>query len=269
MPEMPDLALEHKTRPAGSLQVPAPELSAPVSFEQSLVCNPAVQQLQQLSPGPGSLCQHQLRFSCSWQLAGAELFINVSISSVPSTRYPRAPALLADESFQLFIKILRGHVQAMFVYTPPSWHPVLCSVPPSSPGSSGRSQASGSSWGGSFPAPPWQPSPAASPRNWLWQGRKRPQTFPETFPASLPFGVCPPSHSQTHTELERGQLHALGIQTQGASPGTLPEGTCWASRNSQCPSGNSQLPLASLLGVEGVMDTAQDSSGTGAAPGKG
>lgn len=81
-------------------------------------------------------------------------------------------------------------------------------------------------WGASFTGlllPPAAGSaPRASRRNWLLSvcamlapaGRGL-----ETFPASLPFGVCPhpprcPSHSQIYTRLEPGQFHALGIKTQ-------------------------------------------------------
>lgn len=126
--------------------------------------------------------------------------------TIPSTRYPSASALLVDESFQLFIKILRGHVQGMFVYTPPSWHPVLFSTTPSQPGEvSGEGRAKASS-AGSFihgPSPPFSfslPSSVAVQLHSLPPGIHRSPLFVtlasagrglETFPASLPFGVCP------------------------------------------------------------------------------
>lgn len=55
-------------------------------------------------------------------------------------------------------------------------------------GGLGRRKGSGSSGAVSFTDPPRQPSPAASPRNSLLAAAGR---GPETFPASLPFGVCP------------------------------------------------------------------------------
>lgn len=120
--------------------------------------------------------------------------------TIPSTRYPSASALLVDESFQLFIKILRGHVQGMFVYTPPSWHPVLFSRTPSQPrevSGEGRAEASSA---GSFIHGPTPPFSVAVQLHSLPPGIRRSSWFVmlasagrglETFPASLPFGVCP------------------------------------------------------------------------------
>lgn len=140
--------------------------------------------------------------------------------TIPSTRYPSASALLLDESFQLFIKILRGHVQGMFVYTPPSWHPVLFSVTPSQPGEvSGEGRAEASS-AGSFihgPSPPFFPSSAAVQLHSLPPGIHRLSLFvmlasagrgPETFPASLPFGVCP----HPLPSLPLTNLHTVGAR---------------------------------------------------------
>lgn len=138
--------------------------------------------------------------------------------TVPSTRYPSASALLVDESFQLFIKILRGHVQGMFVYTPPSWHPVLLSATPSQPGElPAEGRAKTAQRGVSFMNPSCSsPSllssslvPLASPRNLLLlyvltnagSGRKRPQDIPRV--AAIwclsPPPAVPPTHKFTHS----------------------------------------------------------------------
>lgn len=192
---------------------------------------------------------------------------------VPSTRYPSASALLVDESFQLFIKILRGHVQGMFVYTPPSWHPVLCSATPSRPGAPGGGRAAAP---GEFHSQPLPGSQALLLPPGIHSGAagragRGPETFPETFPVLLPFAVCPhlpPSLPLTNSqELEQGQLHALGIQTQGSSPGTLPEGTFRAFRKLPVPMREFPVPSSQDLWehfwvLRGVMDTARESSGT-------
>lgn len=178
---------------------------------------------------------------------------------VPSTRYPSASALLVDESFQLFIKILRGHVQGMFVYTPPSWHPVLCSATPSGQGEEeGQRQLLGSFI--------HSPSLAAQPRCFpqeftlvLLAGqeetlRHSPRHSPRHSLCCCHLFVptsCRPSHSQIHMELEQGQLHALGIQTQGASPGTLPGFQETPSAHEGIPSSLQPGSLGTLLGVEG------------------
>lgn len=137
--------------------------------------------------------------------------------TIPSTRYPSASALLVDDSFQLFIKILRGHIQGMFVYTPPSWHPVLCCATPSRPGRAPEEERPRRAQRGvSFTGPPRRsPSlisggsaPLASPRNpplaWVREaeiGRKRPRDVPRV--AAIwclsPPPAVPPTHKFTHS----------------------------------------------------------------------
>jgi len=105
----------------------------------------------------------------------------------------------------------------MFVYTPPSWHPVLFSATPSQPrevSGGGRAEASSA---GSFihgPSPPFsfprqqRSAPLTSPRNsplvWVCNagiGRKRPRDIPRV--AAIwclsPPPAVPPTHKFTHS----------------------------------------------------------------------
>lgn len=86
MPEMPDLSLKDKTRPASSLALYR-LLYATVSFHQksqAVMCNPAVPSALGALLCPWiAVTVSALRFICSSQLARAELLINVSISYHP------------------------------------------------------------------------------------------------------------------------------------------------------------------------------------------
>lgn len=156
---------------------------------------------------------------------------------VPSTRYPSASALLLDESFQLFIKILRGHVQGMFVYTPPSWHPVLCSATPSGPGRS-REEEGQRELRGSFIH---RPSLAAQPRCFPQEftagsGRKRPRDIPcvAAIWCLSPPPAVPPTHKFTRSW--RGASSTLWEFKPKAPPrGLCEKEPARLSGNSECP----------------------------------
>lgn len=123
------------------------------------------------------------------------------------------PAPPVDDSFQLFIKTLRGHIQGMFVYTPPSWHPVLFPATPSQPAEvSGEGRAEASSVGSFIHRP--SPSPRSGfgstrfPQELaalcvcdVGTSRKRPGDIPcvaAIWCLSPPPPGVPPTHKFTH-----------------------------------------------------------------------
>lgn len=141
----------------------------------------------------------------------------------------------------------------MFVYTPPSWHPVLFVATPSQCEEvSGEGRAAASSAGSFIHGPP--PPFSFSCQQWFssarfpqefdsvskaGMGKKRPRDIPcvAAIWCLSPPPAVPPTHKFTHG-WSRASSNALGITTQRQTDSASP-GTCQSlSRNPKRSAGN-------------------------------